>query len=214
VTTKTRRSTAAVDHHATLRALILSGEIGADTRLYESALTDELGTSRTPIREALAMLERDGILVREARGYRVRTRSTQEVLDYFDIRIALESSAAALAADRATPLERGRMVELLRRADQATDEEAAEHHRAWHRTLIEASHNPALVDFVERAEIMILLHERPWPRSIAGTQQSQAEHLAILDAVLQGDAQAAQRLMADHMVRARDYQLHAAIIDL
>ncbi|WP_369011213.1 FCD domain-containing protein, partial [Salmonella enterica] len=45
-------------------------------------------------------------------------------------------------------------------------------------------------------------------------QQSQAEHLAILDAVLQGDAQAAQRLMADHMVRARDYQLHAAIIDL
>ncbi|MFZ4893029.1 GntR family transcriptional regulator [Plantibacter sp. Mn2098] len=203
--------TAAHDHYQTLRKRILGGEIGVDTRLYESTLTGELGTSRTPIREALAMLEQDGIVEREPRGYRVRRRSTQEVLDYFDIRTALESAAAASAAIRATELERAQMIEILRRAGESEPVAAAHLHRDWHKALIASSHNEALGEFVERAEVMILLHEKPWPVSIAGTAQSQREHLQILDAVLARDAIAAQSLMSEHMARARDYQLQSLV---
>ena len=200
--------TAALSHYRTLRERILAGDIDAETRLYESALTDDLGTSRTPIREALAMLERDGILKRERRGYRVHERTEQEILDYFDVRGALEATSAEAAATRATELERARMTAILREARESEDTAVRESlHGEWHRALILASHNAALADFVARAETLISLHRRPWERSIAGTEGSQAEHESILDAVLERDPELARQRMAAHMARARDYQL-------
>ncbi|WP_159501105.1 GntR family transcriptional regulator [Microbacterium sp. 18062] len=200
--------TAAAAHYRTLRERIIAGEIGPERRLYESALTDELGTSRTPIREALAMLEKDGILARERRGYRVRERTMQEVLDYFDVRGALEAAAAEAAADRATPLERAQMVAFLKSAAAASDEaERSELHQQWHRTLHRASHNEALVEFITRAETLVSLHRRPWASSISGSMQSQEEHEAVLDAILARDPELARREMAMHMARGRDFQL-------
>lgn len=200
--------TAALAHYRTLRERILDGEIDGGTRLYESALTEELGTSRTPIREALAMLEKDGILKRERRGYRVHERTAQEVLDYFDVRNALEAACAEAAALRANELERAQMVAILRRAAAEPDlDQRAVIHNEWHRALLSASHNAALADFVLRAETFIRLHRAPWERTIAGTTESQDEHQGVLDAVLARDPELARQRMAVHMARARDYQL-------
>ncbi|MHC9043152.1 GntR family transcriptional regulator [Microbacterium saperdae] len=202
--------TAAMTNYRTLRERIIAGDIDIERRLYESALTTELGTSRTPIREALTMLEKDGILTRERRGYRIRRRSTQEILDYFDVRGALEAASAEAAALRATELERAQMVALLRSAAaEADDVIRSRIHQQWHHKLHEASHNEGLVDFITRAETMISLHRQPWRVSIAGSNDSQAEHEHILDAVLQRDAELARRRMVDHMSRARDFQLQA-----
>ncbi|GAA2224609.1 GntR family transcriptional regulator [Herbiconiux moechotypicola] len=200
--------TAASAHYRTLRERIIAGDITSETRLYESALTGDLGTSRTPIREALSLLEKDGILVRERRGYRVRERTLQEVLDYFDVRGALEAAAAEAAALRATELERAQMSAMLQRADAEPDEATrARIHDGWHQALHRASHNDALIEFIARAETLIALHRRPWVSSIAGTAESQAEHQGILDAVLARDPALARSRMAAHMSRARDYQL-------
>lgn len=200
--------TAALAHYRTLRERIIAGEIGAERRLYESGLTDELGTSRTPIREALTMLEKDGILTRERRGFRVRTRTLQEVLDYFDVRGALEAAAAEAASLRATELERAQMSAMLRDAAGTTDVAVrAVIHQRWHHKLHASSHNAALVDFITRAETMISLHQRPWTTSIAGTSDSQSEHEEVLDAVLRRDPELARERMARHMTRARDFQL-------
>ena len=200
--------TAALAHYRTLKGRILAGEIGADVRLYESALTEELGTSRTPIREALTMLERDGILKRERRGFRVHERTAQEVLDYFDVRNALEAASAEAAATRATELDRAEMTAMLRKARAETDRAArAEIHGQWHNALIRSSGNAALREFITRAETLISLHRRPWETTIAGTDESQNEHEAILQAVLDHRPDQARQLMAAHMARARDYQL-------
>ncbi|MBT0768701.1 GntR family transcriptional regulator [Kineosporia sp. J2-2] len=205
---RTTEETASLAHYNTLRQRILAGEITPDMRLYESSLTTELGTSRTPIREALAMLERDGILKRERRGYRVHERTPQEVLDYFDVRNALESASAEAAALRATELERAEMVVMLKAAAAEQDpERRARIHNEWHRALLRASHNPALAEFVDRAEVLISLKRKPWQDSVAGSGQSQDEHQAVLDAVLARDPELARRLMAAHMSRARDHQL-------
>ncbi|GAA3633732.1 GntR family transcriptional regulator [Kineosporia mesophila] len=203
-----RDETASLTHYHTLRQRILAGEIDSGARLYESSLTTDLGTSRTPIREALAMLERDGILKRERRGYRVHERSAQEILDYFDVRNALESASAEAAALRATELERAEMVAMLKAAAQEEDPvvRAGIHHE-WHRALLRSSHNPALADFIDRAEVLISLKRKPWQNSVAGSGESQAEHQAVLDAVLAREPETARRLMAAHMSRARDYQL-------
>ncbi|MBO1902382.1 GntR family transcriptional regulator [Leucobacter weissii] len=200
--------TAALSHYRTLREGILSGAIDAEQRLYESALTTELGTSRTPIREALTMLEKDGLLRRERRGYRVRERTLQEILDYFDVRRALEAAAAEGAAERATELERTQMSRLLESAAAQTDHaRKAEIHLDWHRALHRASHNDAIIGFIERAETLIRLHSRPWDVTIAGDDDSQAEHESILQAVLERDPVLARERMMTHMARARDFQL-------
>ena len=200
--------TAALAHYRVLRQQILDGEIDPDVRLYESSLTAELGTSRTPIREALSMLERDGILRRERRGYRVHVRTAQEILDYFDVRNALEAASAEAAATRASEFDRAQMKNMLARARaEAPGEGRARIHDEWHKALTRSSGNVALADFIERAETLISLHRKPWEATIAGSDDSQAEHEAILQAVLDRDAEKARLLMVQHMTRSRDYQL-------
>src|SRR3954469_2885334 len=73
--------------------------------LVELALAEHYGTSRTPVREALRRLEQDGLVERGDRGMRVRTRSPEERLEIYEVRIPLEATAAAAAAERRTDLD-------------------------------------------------------------------------------------------------------------
>lgn len=200
--------TVARAHYREIRERILSGSFDADARIYESVLSEEFGTSRTPIREALSMLEKDGLLVRAQRGYRLHRRSQQEVLDYFDVRSALEAAAAEAAANRASDADLSRMAAMLQRASSESNAAVrSEIHKEWHRALIQASRNAALEDFVTRAEALISLHREPWERSLAGSDQSQKDHEAILEAVAARDPDRARSLMTEHMNQSRDFQL-------
>lgn len=204
--------TTALAHYRTLRRRILEGKIDPDAKLYESSLTADLGSSRTPIREALAMLERDGILKRERRGYRVHVLSEQEILDYFDVRNALEAACAEAAATRASEFDRAQLLALLEQARDETDpKKRAEVHMAWHRALTRASGNTVMAEFISRAETLISLDRRPWETTIAGTDDSQAEHEAIWHAIVDRDPERARSLMASHMARSRDYQLRLLV---
>lgn len=87
-----------------LRRAVLDGEIAPGERLGEVELGERLGVSRTPIREALARLTQDGLLVAEAnKGVRVRTVSAREARDTYVVREELDGLAAALAAQAHTP---------------------------------------------------------------------------------------------------------------
>src|SRR5690606_26282547 len=77
-----------------IRDAIVSGELAGGTPLTESSLAAWCGVSRTPIREALLRLEQDGLIVRTERGPVVRSRSPEEILDIYEVRIALEATAA------------------------------------------------------------------------------------------------------------------------
>ncbi len=83
-----------------LRDMILSGQLPAGARLYETNLCERIGISRTPLREALGALEHEGLLERQPTGgYSVRTFSFDDVVDAIDIRGVLEGVAARKAAE-------------------------------------------------------------------------------------------------------------------
>ena len=88
--------------HAYLREQILSGEIGPDERLVETKIAKEIGTSRTPVREALHTLEMEGLLESIPRvGYKVNTISDREVEEICEIRTAIETLAVRWAIEKA-----------------------------------------------------------------------------------------------------------------
>jgi DNA-binding GntR family transcriptional regulator len=113
-----RRPTA-VDVYEHLRDDIVARRLDAGASLVETELADRYGTSRTPVREALRRLEQDGLLERGRRGLQVRAPSAAEILEIYEVRIDLEALAAALAAERHTPLD------LVRLRSAAANFEAA-----------------------------------------------------------------------------------------
>jgi len=88
-----------------LRVAIRGGEYAPGTRLLENDVAKDLGVSRTPAREALALLTQDGLLVHEGRRFKVPVYDKQQITEVFEIRQRLEPYAVRLACERATPAE-------------------------------------------------------------------------------------------------------------
>ncbi|MGH3952365.1 MAG: GntR family transcriptional regulator, partial [Pseudonocardiaceae bacterium] len=111
-----------------LRARIADGRVVPADRLYEKAIAEELGVSRIPVREAIRMLQSEGLVsVRPRRGVLVRRLDRQAVQDLFDIREALDVVAARLAAERAGPegvRTLGGLIEAARQALEDGDGDA------------------------------------------------------------------------------------------
>ena len=94
-----------------VRAAIVENRYPPGQRLVEQRIAEELGLSRTPVREALRMLEAEGLVVSERnRGAMVRPLSATEVVDLYGLRIRLESYAVEVATERATETELGELV--------------------------------------------------------------------------------------------------------
>jgi DNA-binding GntR family transcriptional regulator len=109
-----------------LRARITDGRAKPGDRVYEKAVAEELGVSRIPVREAIRMLESEGLVsVQPRRGVVVRKLDRRAVEDLFDIREALEVLAARLAAERAGPQGVRNLRRLIEAGRRALDSEDA-----------------------------------------------------------------------------------------
>ena len=102
-----------------LSQLILKGEYEAGAKLTEVHLAERFGVSRTPIRQALVVLEREGLLVREDRGFLVRRHSIEEIVGAIEVRAVLEGLAAAQIAQSRMP------VSLLREFEKIIEDAEA-----------------------------------------------------------------------------------------
>jgi len=108
-----------------LRDMVLSGVLPAGERLYEVALSDAIGISRTPLRDALARLHQEGLLDRLPNGgYAVRVFSFEDVIDAIELRGVLEGTAARLAAERGA--DTGEMRRIVDALDQVIQPGAAD----------------------------------------------------------------------------------------
>lgn len=172
--------------------------------LDERALSERLGVSRTPIREAIAMLEQDGLVkALPRRGIVVVRRSKTEIVDMIRAWAALESMAARLITTTA----RKRDITALRDffkdfgKQRCPQNHVAEYSRAniaFHQALISLSESPVLVNMTND----ILLHVRGYRQLTIGHEErlavSLTEHLAIIDALEQRQTELAEKLARDH----------------
>jgi len=180
---------------------MLSGQLAPGTLLQERALADTLQISRTPVREALAKLESEGLVTRHhGRLLIVRELQVQELMQILHVRSILETEAIALATGRIPPEQLKKLRDLFETQMNGPVPDAGNHWDAddlLHGTIAEASGNAILADMVRglrRRTRMFNLKRMP-ERFIPGSR----EHLAIIEALERGDEKAARRSMSLHL---------------
>lgn len=209
---------------AELRQRIDSGELQPDDRLpTELALAAQYAVSRTVVREAVSRLRSTGLLVaRQGSGVFVAPRDAARALDFdaavlatlgsvldmVEVRGALESEVAALAASRASAAQRTAIEQALRRVDEsvASGSAAVDEDLAFHQAIAEASGNaqfPRLLRHLEQylreAMTVTRRNESLKPEYM---NEVRREHRAIADAIARRDADAARNAAAQHMRQA------------
>ncbi len=185
--------------------LILGGSFSPGQPLSERSLSEKLGIGRTPVREALRDLERNGLVeVLPARGTFVKRPSLADLQEIYEIRYALEGMAAFSAAKRGgTPelLEYKKKFEKLARNPETTSAaEIDELGTQFHLKIIEATGNQTLLKLFKQFRLPFLLEGGLVSASrVTVVQQLVDEHMRILNAIVAGDASKAQQLMCEHL---------------
>lgn len=202
-----------------LRQQILRGRHEPGARLNEVEIATELGVSRGPVREAMQRLARDGLVELQAhRGAFVRRLGPAEVRDLFEVRVALESTVARLAAERATPEQR-RQLAALRGTTTALGEQPLEPDvrfqgpRDVHALLAAAAGNPALASHVGLVNQELLLLRAQSGKIPDRAESAITEHDELIDAVFAGDGEAAAAAMERHLLQALEHALRSMPAD-
>lgn len=193
--------------HEQLESLITAGAIRPGMRLVEGDLAQTLGVSRGPIREALQLLARDGFVdLRPRQGAFVHVPTPKEIDDFYDVRSALETEAARLAALRITPeaaaLLRGLLEVASDLLERGKDPSSAIERPSLHEQITIAADNPLL------AQMLDTVNKRAtWYQSRFEPQtrrKAWQEHSEIVRAIISGDSEAARSAMARHIHSAHD----------
>ncbi|BBG03850.1 MULTISPECIES: GntR family transcriptional regulator [Pseudonocardia] len=193
-----------------LRDDVVNGRYPPGTRLSESSLGREYGVSRTPIREAIARLEHDGLLLRQGAYASVRTRSAEEVIDIYRIRVILEK---AIAHDAALRRRETDLIQLHRAFDAEADvdrsdaEAVAAANREFHSALALAAHNEPLLELQYRLTLQISIISGTTLSQAGRWEQARSEHAGIIAAVEAQDPDSAGAAAEMHMTSARAIRL-------
>jgi DNA-binding GntR family transcriptional regulator len=183
----------------------------AQTWLDERQLSEKLGVSRTPVREAIAMLEQEGFVRSVPRkGIMVLKKTKREVIGMVQAWAALESMAARLVSEQASDAEIATLRGIFQSFNDAhrPQENLSEYSAAnitFHQTLIRMSGSSILVDLTDN----LLLHVRGIRQLTIGrgdrAEKSIRDHLAIIEALEKRDADLAERLSREHTMALAAY---------
>jgi DNA-binding GntR family transcriptional regulator len=190
--------------HDHLKQEILANRYAPGSELLEVPLSEELGVSRGPIREALRTLEAEGLVeITPRRGAVVTSLSKHDFLDAYQVRESLEVLGVRLAVPRLTESD---MAALDSRVE-AMDEHAAagdvdaffEANAAFHEAIIEASGNRKLIEVYRRLTAQMGPYRRPSAKLRGNLDSSVAEHREIVEAARKRDVEAAAELVMRHV---------------
>ncbi len=190
-----------------LRDAIVAGRFEAGERLVETDLAEQFGTSRGPIRDALAELERTGLVeLRPRKGSFVRTLTATDVDEVYSLRITLESMAIRLAVEAG----RGDAIgsELLEALAVAHAGGGGSHaialaDMALHRAVVAAAGHQRLLEAWEALADQTLLMMATLPSVAPDIQGPMGAHRAIVDALASGVADVAEAALVEHLTEAR-----------
>lgn len=198
--------------YRSIRDAILSNHLHIGEHLREESLAQQLGMSRTPIREALGRLRSEG-LVKEAkpRGYVVSSVSPTDVFHVYAVREELEGLCLRLAATRITPHELFQLSTIIERMEQALEDPPrfSRLNLQFHGIIVEATGNPVLKKIMD--DLMAVVARFPFSAyEVEGrTRQVIAEHRKVLEALELHDPEAAERAIQEHLRTGLDARLAA-----
>jgi DNA-binding GntR family transcriptional regulator len=202
--------TSAVRVHDELRSLILEGLLAPGERLRAEAVAERLGTSRTPVREALLMLEREGLVqVEPHRGAVVRAFDAKDLLDLYEVRALIEPHAAHRAATRIDPQALARLTELCDLAEQPETEvdDQIAHNEEFHALIAAAAGSPPLLAALRAVAGIPHAFRAAFWADAAQRAQSLFCHRELTRALELRRPELAEVVMRMHILGARDFLL-------
>jgi DNA-binding GntR family transcriptional regulator len=202
--------------YETLRNAILGMDIyhsDADLRLDEKSLAADLGVSRTPVREALARLEHEGLVrIVPRRGVYIVRKSKAEIIEMIRVWAALESMAARMVCERADAEEVGTLRTLFSNFEDGEVRSHLNEYSAanlrFHQRILELSQSPLLLQLVQN----LLVHVRAIRGRTIGeddrAERSIVDHMNIIEALEARNTELAERLVRDHALNLADHVEH------
>jgi DNA-binding GntR family transcriptional regulator len=200
-----RPGTAAETAAAAIRAALTKGELRVGAPVREEDWAGRLSLSRTPIREAIKQLVIEGILIRDGRTAYVFQPSLDDLLDIYDVRLALETLAARRAAERGGPeLAKGLMERLKRIRGRKTDSDWFHDHEEFHLYLFAGAGSPRLSSTIAT----LRAQSEPYVRfavtaDMRFRQESNVQHREMVDLIRKHDADGIAAVVEEHLMRTR-----------
>ena len=197
-----------------LRNAIKNGKLKPGERLMEVQLAEELGISRTPVREAIRKLEQEGyVIMLPRRGTYVSSVSVHDVQEIFEIRTALEKLSTGLAARRIENDELEQLQKLLTKIEGYIEKRDIDNivktDIEFHDLLYHVSRNERLSGIISNLKEQ-LARFRTLSMSYPGRlEETLEEHREMVEAIASGDVEAAREAAERHMVRAEETLLKA-----
>ena len=188
----------------TLREAILKGNLAPGERLMEIQLANQLGVSRTPIREAIRKLELEGLVIMiPRRGAEVARITEKDLRDVLEVRASLEELAIGLACERITDEEIGELRralenfrEVLREGDVT---KIAESDVDFHDIIFSATQNARLIQIVNNLREQMYRYRLEYLKDYTTHDRLYKEHQQITDAVSDRDKERARKLIVEHI---------------
>ncbi|CAG2152797.1 HTH-type transcriptional repressor RspR [Cupriavidus yeoncheonensis] len=208
--------------YAMLRQAIADADIYQsrdEIRLDERVLSEAMGVSRTPIREAMTLLEQEGFLrTVPRRGIYIMRKTKREIVEMIQMWAALESMAARLATLNASDAE---IAQLRRMFDSFRDSTPAEHieeysdaNIVFHQAIVQLSKSQIIMDTIRNIFIHVRAIRKMTISQSDRASRSIVDHLRIIEALEKRDTELAERLVRQHSLDLADYvEKHCDFLD-
>lgn len=188
----------------TLRDAILKGELEPGERLMELHLANQLGVSRTPIREAIRMLEQEGLAITvPRRGAQVARMTEKDLEDVLEIRDALDELAVSAASRRITEKDFKELEEAMRQFENAVAQgevrQIVEADEAFHNVIYRAAGNPKLSTIVQNLKEQMYRYRYEYVKDNADYEMLIKEHKSILEGLRRKDTEYVKGVMHEHL---------------
>lgn len=192
-----------------LRWDIVHGVLRPNESLIEAELADRLDVSRTPVRESLQRLAADGLIVLRHRRWQVYEHSAEEVRELYEVRACQESYAARFACERGTDEQIAEIAAARELATRLADPaERVLNNDKFHDLVNQSSGNARLCELIQRTRLYHFNQRIAALYTEKELAESSRQHGQIIDAVQVRDADAAERIVRNHVLTALDITLN------
>jgi DNA-binding GntR family transcriptional regulator len=199
-----------------LKMQILTGKITPGTRMMEVELAESMGVSRTPIREAIKQLEKEGLVTIEPRkGAYASQISVKDMVDILEVRQDMEGLAAHMAAYRMAPKQLKELEAISIAYNKAVEEsnmaDMIKLDTEFHNLIVESCNNNILTMMINQLQELLLRFRYVYYDNIKCVEKMPSEHTMIMEAIRDGKSDAARAAAEMHIERIKEMVLNDTV---